>query len=86
MLAFSESQPFPSFLGIKLQGTSLKTDASCQSLDCSFGLIKAGALDKQEANLLILEDDSLKQSFHKQVHDTDFQAPKKTETDPTHFH
>ena len=81
-----ESQPFPSFLGIKLQGTSLKTDASCQSLDCSFGLIKAGALDKQEANLVILEDDSLKQSFHKQVHDTDFQAPKKTETDPTHFH
>jgi hypothetical protein len=48
-------------LGIKLQGTSLNTDASCQSLDCSFGLIKAGAFDKQEANVVILEDDSLKQ-------------------------
>jgi len=33
----------------------------CPSLDCSFGFIRAGAFDKQEANVVILEDDSLKQ-------------------------
>jgi hypothetical protein len=46
---------------ITLQGTSLSTDASWPSLDCSFGFIRAGAFDKQEANVVILEDDSLKQ-------------------------
>ena len=41
--------------------TSLSTDASFSSLDCSFGFIRAGAFDEQEANVVILEDDSLKQ-------------------------
>jgi len=50
---------------ITLQGASLSTDASCPSLDCFFGFIMA-----QEANVVILEDDSLKQEFHKQIHET----------------
>ena len=46
--------------------TSLSTDASCLSLDCAFGFLRAGAYRSQ----CFLEDDSLKQEFHKQVHET----------------
>lgn len=42
----------------------------CPSLDCSSGFIRAGAFDEQEAYVVILEDDSLKQEFHKQAHET----------------
>lgn len=55
---------------ITLRGTSLSTDANSPSLDCSFGFLRAGAFDEQEANVVILEDDSLKQEFHKQAHET----------------
>ena len=71
---------------ITLRGTSLSTDANCPSLDCSFGFIRAGAFDEQEANVVIIEDDSLKQEFHKQAHETLLLSSSEEEWNWPHFH
>ena len=48
-----------------------------------FSFLKA---DEQEANVVILEDDSLKQEFQKQVHETLWLSSSEEEWNWPHFH
>lgn len=81
---------FPSFLGREDNPPGNKPEHWCKlsiiRLFFCFYFIRTGAFDEQEAKVWILEDDSLKQEFHKQAHETLLLSSSEEEWNWPHFH
>ena len=81
---------FPSFLGREDNPPGNKPEHWCKlsiiRLFFCFYFIRTGAFDEQEAKVWILEDDSMKQEFHKQAHETLLLSSSEEEWNWPHFH
>lgn len=81
---------FPSFLGREDNPPGNKPEHWCKlsiiRLFFCFDFLRTGAFDEQEAKVWILEDDSLKQEFHKQAHETLLLSSSEEEWNWPHFH